>query len=463
MAQRIIMPKQGNTVEAVILLEWKKNEGDPVEEGEILCEVETDKATFEIPSSASGTLLKKLYDDGDDVPVMTEFAVIGEPGEEGPEAAGAGGEAEGATDAAAAGAAGGPAAAGTPAAGAPRAPQGSIEETPLTGKRDVRISPLARRTASELGVPEAQYSDISGTGPGGRILRRDVEAFAESGAAAAAGAAGDWAAGAPTGAGAAGGAPATGAAAARTQAARTQAAAPLEAEVAETRKVTGVRKVISERMLASLTQTAQLTLNATADASALMGYRKKLKAAPEHLGVGDITVNDIVMFIAARTAARHPAVNAHYVEGDPDEIRSFRGVNLGFAVDAERGLYVPVIRGADSLSLRQLADRAHELAATVHAGKAGPEHLDGGTFTVTNLGAFGVRDFTPVLNPPEVAILGVGTVRPEQAYRGDEVVTVPHIGLSLTFDHRAVDGGPAARFLQDICAAVANAESVLAL
>ena len=115
------------------------------------------------------------------------------------------------------------------------------------------------------------------------------------------------------------------------------------------------------------------------------------------------------------------------------------------------------------MSLRRMADRAHELAARVHAGKAGPAELGGATFTITNLGALGVRDFTPVLNPPEVAILGVGTIRPEQAYRGDEVVTAPHIGLSLTFDHRAVDGGPASRLLQDIAAGVANAESVLAL
>lgn len=446
MATKIVMPKQGNTVETVVLLEWKKEVGDQVEEGDPLCEVETDKATFEVPSTDSGVLLRKLYAEGDDVAVMQEFAVVGAPDEEVAEEPEAQSSTEG--EAAPAQAAKGPAPSAGAAAGAPQQPvtpangdAASVGERPLTGRRDVRISPLARATAARLGVPETRYAQIPGSGPGGRIIKSDVTAFAE-------------------------GQPAETAGAAAGASAPSSEQAPLtvgQAEVAETVSVTGVRKVISERMLASLTQTAQLTLNATAEATQLLGYRKKLKGAPESLGVADITLNDILMFVVARIVARHPALNAHYVEGNPDEIRRFRGVNLGFAVDAQKGLYVPVIRGADRLSLRGLADRAHDLAAAVHAGKAGPDELSGATFTVTNLGAFGVRDFTAVLNPPEVGILGIGSVRPEQMYRGEEVVTAPHIGLSLTFDHRATDGGPAARLLQDVTTAIGNAESMLAI
>lgn len=440
MAKRVIMPKQGNSVETVILLEWKKDEGDRVQEGETLCEVETDKATFEVPCPASGVLLQKLYGDGDDVPVMQPFAVVGESGETVPERSvgkDAANESRAMVDVARAEAA--------PIASR-RSSSDPTQEAVIMGRRDVRISPLARSTAASLGVDESRYREIAGSGPGGRILRRDVEAFAADRGGRS---------GAYAGAGVAASGPS---AAQESGSVQAGGATPVESV-----KVTGVRKVIAERMLSSLAQTAQLTLNASADATQLTAYRKKLKAAPESLGVSDITLNDLIMFIIARIVARHRALNAHYVPGQPDEIRRFGSVNLGFAVDDEKGLFVPVIRGADSLTLRALADRAHELASAVHTGEAGPDALRGATFTVTNLGAFGVRDFTPVLNPPEVGIIGVGGIRPEQTYRGDRVLTAPHIGLSLTFDHRATDGGPAARFLQDVAAAIANAETVLAL
>lgn len=412
MAERVIMPKQGNSVETVILLEWKKDEGDRVQEGETLCEVETDKATFEVPSTASGILQQKLYSEGDDVPVMQEFAVVGE---------------------------------GAPASSA-RASSGRTGDPTIVGRRNVRISPLARNTAADLGVDESQYHEIPGSGPGGRILKRDVATFAQG--------PGGRSATSPVAADAGSGSIAT----------RSGGSAPTgDGPSAERVEVKGVRKVIAERMLHSLTQTAQLTLNASADATQLVAYRKKLKGAPDFLGVSDITLNDLIMFIVSRIVRRHPALNAHYISGQQDEIHQFDSVNLGFAVDDQKGLYVPVIRDADSLTLRRLADRAHELASAVHAGKAGPDALRGATFTVTNMGSFGVRDFTPVLNPPEVGILGIGGIRPEQTYRGEQVVTAPHIGLSLTFDHRATDGGPAARLLRDVVTAIANAESVLAL
>ena len=440
MAESVIMPKQGNSVEAVILLEWKKDQGEWVQEGEVLCEVETDKATFEVPSTVSGVLVKKLYNEGDDVPVMQEFALIDEAGQ----AAGAEGAKEPIENQAAE--------KGDGAVGVAspvverRAAVSARDEADLTGKRDVRISPLARSTAATLGIDHSQYREITGSGPQGRILKRDVEAFARRATeqfadSNVATTAEDESAKAPRG----------------------SAGPKIEAAVVETVKVKGTREAIAQRMLDSLTQSAQLTINALANATELTGYRKKLKAAPESFGVSDITLNDLIMFIVARVLARHTTLNAHYVSGQPDEIRRYGSVNLGFAVDDERGLYVPVIRGADKLTLRQLADRAHELVAAVRAGNADSDQLRGATFTVTNMGAYGVRDFTPVLNPPEVGILGIGTIRPEQAYQAEQIVTAPHVGLSLTFDHRATDGGPAARFLQDVVTAMSNAESVLAL
>lgn len=437
MAEQIVMPKQGNNVETVILLEWKLAEGDAVEEGDTLCEVETDKATFEVPSTTSGTLLRKLYSDGDDVPVLQAFAIVGEEGEDIQREPAEKADSNETVPHEAASSAPPQATTGKDSAWSPRqmseqsTTERSNRDIELPGRGGVRISPLARRRAAQLGVDESSFRRISGSGPGGRILKADIEAFVEAGS----------------------GEPAQ----------PPERPTKSEAEISETFPVTGTRKVIAERMLSSVTRTAQLTLNASVDATGLRTYRDKLKAAPESLGVSDITLSDILNFIVARVAVRHPKLNAHYIDGNPDEIRTFRGVNLGFAVDTDRGLYVPVIRGAHMMSLRDLADRAHELAAAVHAGRAREEMLNGATFTVTNLGAFGVRDFTPVLNPPQVAILGIGNIRPEQTYRDGAVVTAPHIGMSLTFDHRAVDGGPAARLLQDIGTAVAHAESVLAL
>ncbi len=223
--------------------------------------------------------------------------------------------------------------------------------------------------------------------------------------------------------------------------------------------VKGVRKVIADRMLQSLQTTAQLTLHASADARALQALRARLKASPEAMGLRGVTINDLVLLAVARTLPQFPGLNALFTG---DAIHQHKHVQLGIAVDTPRGLMVPVVRSADTLSLRQLSTEAKRLANACLNGKVLPDELNGGTFTVTNLGAFGIEMFTPVLNPPQVAILGVCNIQPKPVEVEGEVRFVPHIGLSLTINHQVVDGAPAARFLQVLGQALAAIDLVLA-
>ena len=213
-------------------------------------------------------------------------------------------------------------------------------------------------------------------------------------------------------------------------------------------------------MHASLSEMAQLTLNARFDATSAMAYRSRVKANMETLGLPNITLNDIVLYAVVKTLKKHPDINAHYLG---DTMRQFHSVNLGMAVDTPRGLLVPTIFGADTMSLAEISQRAKDVAASAQAGKISPDLLTAGTFTVTNLGSLGVESFTPVINPPQTCILGVCNITYQQKKSGDGFVTYPAMGLSLTFDHRAVDGAPAARFLKDLCAALETFELTLAL
>ena len=213
----------------------------------------------------------------------------------------------------------------------------------------------------------------------------------------------------------------------------------------ETVPVKGVRKIVAGRMLASLQNTAQLTMNASADARPMLDFRARCKAEPESAGVGGITINDIILFAVARTLPEFEELNSHWLG---DKMVRFADVHLGVAVDTPRGLMVPVIRFANRLTLKQISAEAKRLAVAAIEGTIDPDALTGGTFTVTNLGAAGIESFTPVLNAPEVGILGVCNVQPKPVMKKDGGVEfIPHIGLSLTFDHCAVDGAPAAKFL----------------
>ncbi len=442
MATPVVMPQQGNTVESCIIVAWKKQAGETVAQGEVLCEVETDKALVEVESPASGTLLAVFFDEGAEVPVMTTIAAIGEPGENVDDLRPAGGAA--------------PAVQPPPTepAAPPPEPEPPAAVPAGDGESRLKISPRARTLARQKAV--APHT-LTGSGPGGRIIERDVLAALEArprmtplarsmvdSGAYVAPARGSGPGGRVTAADLTPVAP------------ETPAAPAAEVEVIPVR---GIRRLIADRMLESLQTTAQLTLNTSADARAVQDYRRRLKTSPEAMGLQNITINDLILFAVSRVLPQYPDLNALFTG---EEIHRYRAVHLGMAVDTPRGLMVPVIRHADQLSLKALAQESKRLAAACLENKISPDDLQGGTFTVTNLGSLGIESFTPVLNPPQVAILGVGSIQLKPVQGEDGVQFIPHLGLSLTINHQVVDGAPAARFLQALSQALARFDLLLA-
>lgn len=421
MATAVIMPRQGQSVESCIIGEWFKKIGDPVQEGDILFSYETDKSSFEEPAKQAGTLLAIFYGADDDVPCLTTVGVIGEPGES---------YAEFAPDQAA-GTAEAPGmeapAAKAPAAAAVAAPAVQAEGSALRG-----VSPRARNAAERLHVDPAQAQP---TGPNGRVIERDIKALAQA---------------SRTGTGLGG----------RVTVAD-QAAAPA-VQGADTEyqdvKLPNIRKVIAKSMFQSLSTMAQLTHTTSFDATCIMNFRKGLKAAPEQLQVPNITLNDIILFAASRVLPKHPDLNAHFLE---DKMRYFRHVNLGIAVDTPRGLMVPTLMRAEEKSLKEIAAEAKALAAACQDGSINPDLLQGASFTVSNLGTLGIEHFTPVINPPQTGILGVDCIVERVRTVDGQIAVYPAMGLSLTYDHRALDGAPASRFLQDMRAALENFQALL--
>ena len=460
MAQVVVMPQLGNTVESCLITSWLVAVGDGVDANTLLCEIETDKSTMEVPSGVAGTVLALLAAEGDEVPVKQPIVVVGEPGENIEELlAGAG------LPPATAGEAGevdeSPAAepAVTPATDAPvasdAAPARAAEGEP-TG-----VSPRARGLAAEQGIAAGR---LAGTGPGGRVIARDVEAAIAAGPALTAGARAEASGFVPGAVGTGIGgrvtradlqaAPAPAGEPAPTGASAPVAASSLEfpGEVTDT-PLKGIRKVIAERMMNSLATSAQLTYTATAPAAGLLALRKRLKNAadPELSGV---TIGDLVGYATVKTLAKHPVVNAHLSGG---VLRSFAHVHLGMAVDTPRGLLVPTLRFADTLTLRQFSVLSKQLANDAIAGSINPDLLGGASFTVSNLGSFGIESFTPLLNVPQVAILGVDAIFPRAVVNADgSVGAEQRIGFSLTADHQVIDGADAARYLRDLCAAIAD-------
>ena len=456
MATAVIMPRQGQSVESCILVEWLVKAGDKVETGMPLASIETDKAVFEVESPAAGTLLEAFFAAGDDIPVLTNIAAIGNPGEDisGLRPGGAGVAA--ASPVAAAGV---PAAASAPAS----APAPDTSASPAAGGTAVGVSPRARRVALSKDV---ETSALTGSGPGGRVIERDVLAAAAAQPRMSV-AARDAAKGSGIAVPAQGSGPGGMVLAGDLAAIKTAAAAvpsvPVVAAVPAGETVTvplkGIRKIIAQRMRDSLSGTAQITLNMSFDATAILGYRAKVKAQAESLGLPNITVNDLIAFVVIKTLQHHPALNAHFLG---DRTVQYPSVNLGIATDTERGLMVPVLHGAERLSLSGLSAAIKPLIKACQGGAINPDLLSGGTFTITNMGMLGIESFTPVLNVPEVAILGVGALFLKPVADGPGVRHVQAINLSLTVDHQVVDGAPAARFLKALCVGLENVELILA-
>lgn len=423
MATVVIMPRQGQSVESCIITKWNKKVGDSVAEGDILFSYETDKASFEEEAKVAGTLLAVFAEEGDDVPCLDNVAVIGNPGEDISEFA------PGSADAAPAEAAA-PAAEAAPAeASAPAAPAAAATGSVAEGER-IKISPRAK------GIAENQNLDVAKatpTGPDGRIIERDILELSKLGDAAIA-------------------APAAGMAAA-------PAAPAASAAAYEDVPLPNIRKVIAKSMHASLSEMAQLTHSFSFDATQVMAYRKIVKENAEKLGLANITFNDIILYAVSRVILNHKDMNAHFLG---DKMRYFTDVNLGMAVDTPRGLLVPTIFGANKMSLNEISIAAKDLAKQAQEGTISPDFLTGASFTVSNLGTFGVEHFTPVINPPQTGILGVNNIQTKLKMVDGEAVPYQAMGISLTYDHRALDGAPASRFAQELCKTLENFMALLA-
>ena len=439
MATIVVMPQLGNSVESCIIVEWMIAEGDTVSVDQTLASIETDKSTMEVPSTAEGTVLKLLWEEGDEVPVKDPLIIVGEPGED---ISGLvpGGDAA-------------PAEANAPAeqAAAPEAAAPAFATERATGA----VSPRARALAASNGVDASAITE--GSGPHGRVIERDVAAAIAAGPVLTSAAR---AAGVSAAEGTGIGGRVSVADAGRTAEAAPAAAVAAPAAAADfpgastSAPLKGVRKVVAKRMMESLTSTAQLTLNTTANAAGILAMRKKVKNADESLGLNKITLNDLVCFAVSRTLLKYPVFNAHLEDG---VLTEFEQVHLGFACDTPRGLLVPVIRSAQALGLKAFSDEAKRLAGGAIDGSLSPDFLSGGTFTVSNIGSFGIETFTPVINLPQTAILGVGAITPRPTVAADGTIGVEQrINLSLTIDHQVIDGADGARFLRDLVAAIEN-------
>ena len=438
MATIVVMPQLGNSVESCIIVEWMIAEGDTVAVDQTLASIETDKSTMEVPSTAEGTVLKLLWEEGDEVPVKDPLIIVGEPGE----------DISGLV----------PGADAAPADAAP-AEQASAPEQPAapafaTERATGAVSPRARALAASHGVDASAITE--GSGPHGRVIERDVAAAIAAGpvltsAARAAGVS------ATEGTGIGGRVSVADEGRAAEAAPAAAVAAPAGADypgASTSTPLKGVRKVVAKRMMESLTSTAQLTLNTTANAAGILAMRKKVKNADGSLGLNKITLNDLVCFAVSRTLLKYPAFNAHLEDG---VLTEFEQVHLGFACDTPRGLLVPVIRSAQALGLKAFSDEAKRLAGGAIDGSLSPDFLSGGTFTVSNIGSFGIETFTPVINLPQTAILGVGAITPRPAVAADGTIGVEQrLNLSLTIDHQVIDGADGARFLRDLVAAIEN-------
>lgn len=382
MATPVEAPKLGNTVEECLVSRWARHKGDQVAAGDVVAEIETDKATFEVTAPVDGVVLDTFFDEGALVPVFTNLFVIGAPGESA-EGFRPGSRVEAVVEA---------------VVEAPVRVERSIDPAG-TSASATRISPRARRFARDQKV---EINGVHGSGPGGRILEQDLRKLYDSAS-----------------------------------------------------RMSTMRDRIARRMRESLATTAQYTMHASADARGLLAVRARVKRSTS---LPDININELVTFCTIEALLEVPDLNAEFSDG---RIRKHADIHVGFACDTPRGLLVPVVRDAHTLAIDELALRMKDLAARAVEGKLSPDDLSGATFTISNLGGLGIDAFTPILNPPQVAILGVGAIQLKPVRRGGQIEFIDTIGLSLTCDHQVIDGAPGARFLKVLAAQIEKAESVL--
>jgi pyruvate dehydrogenase E2 component (dihydrolipoamide acetyltransferase) len=407
MPNYIEMPKLADTMTEGTLVKWRKKIGDKVSVGDVVADVETDKATMEMESFDDGTLHEFLVQEGQKVAIGAKLAVLLSKGEQPP--------ASGSVPPPAAAKAGA-AAASSPAAPAVASVAASVQvaggSARSAGGR-VKSSPLARKIAAERGLDIAQ---LAGTGPGGRIVAKDVQSAQARPAAAAPG------------------------------------AAPIAYATAgdgdEVIALSGMRRIIAERLLASKTQIPHFYLHLEVDAGPLMKMRAQLNAGGEAAGASKLTVNDFILKAVVAAAVKVPAVNASFAG---DSVIQFSSVNLSVAVAVDDGLVTPVVRNANKKSLKDISDAVKDLASRARGKKLKPDEYQGGTITVSNLGAFGVEFFDAIINPPQAAIVSVGAIEKKPVVGpGDTIVVGQRLAIGLSADHRVVDGAVAASYLAEI-------------
>ncbi|MBS7644815.1 2-oxo acid dehydrogenase subunit E2 [Candidatus Bathyarchaeota archaeon] len=380
MVTMVKMPKSDLTMERGTILKWYKREGDKIMKGEPLVQIMAQKSTIDLESSVSGTVLKTLAEENEDVPVGKIIAILGEPGEEIPSLEALEEEAR------------------------PKALEPILEVSPkleeVKSHVEVRASPLARKLAKEHGI---DLREVEGTGPGGRVTESDVQRYLEA-----------------------------------------KAALKVEGrKVKESLPVTGLRRIVAERMVISATTAPRITLFMEVDASGIKAFRERLKFF-ENL---QVSYTDILVKAVAKALREHPIMNSTF---DGDSIKIFEDVNIGVAVATDMGLVVPVIHNADKLPLSEVSEKIRVLAEKARDNRLERADVSNGTFTITNLGMYDVDTFTPLINPPECAILGVGRIAEKPVVNAGRIEIKPMMTLSLSFDHRIVDGAPASRFMQTL-------------
>lgn len=421
MSVNIEMPKLSDTMTEGTLIKWHKQVGDSVEIGDILAEIETDKATMEMEAFDDGVITEILIQEGEKAPIGGILAVLNGDSEAihtpAPQAAVA-----------------------TPAVAIPAStPAAHAPSLPASGDR-VKASPLARKVAAELGV---NLSTITGSGPAGRIVKEDIQAAAASPVKSAALPSSEASAAAALSASI----KSKAAAPAPVAAPASQAIVPKAKEEDEIIQLSSMRKIIASRLLTSKTTIPHFYLHVEVDAAPLMALRAQVNAQAEKTHGNKYSVNDFILKAVINATETVPAVNASFAG---DHIVKYKHVGLSVAIAVEDGLVTPVIKQAESKSLLAISRAVKDFAVRAKDKKLKPDEFDGGTITVSNLGAWGIESFDAIVNPPQAAILSVGAAIEKPVVKNGQIVPGLRMNLGLSCDHRVVDGAVAAQFLSEV-------------